>query len=143
MQNNSPGFQSFARNPFNSAEDVSVPPVKWNQFGGSIGGALIKNKLFYFGDAQLTRRRTGSSVKTSVPTAAARTGDFSGYLQPIENAPMVQTTEGNTVPLQRNMIFDPRTGDPNTGVGRQVFQTNGILNAIPASPSSARRRWRS
>ncbi len=133
LQNNSPGFQSFARNPFNSAEDVSVPPVKWNQFGGSIGGALIKNKLFYFGDAQLTRRRTGSSVKTSVPTAAARTGDFSGYLQPIENAPMVQTTEGNTVPLQRNMIFDPRTGDPNTGVGRQVFQTNGILNAIPAS----------
>src|SRR5207302_563125 len=80
LRNNSPGFQDYARNPFNSAENSQVPPVKWNQFGGSIGGHLIKNKLFFFGDAQLTRRRTGSSVKTSVPTAAARLGDLSGYL---------------------------------------------------------------
>ncbi len=87
LQNNSPGFQSFARNPFNSAENTQVPPVKWNQFGGSVGAPIIKNKLFIFGDAQLTRRRTGSSVLTSVPTAAARGGDFSGYLQPIAGAP--------------------------------------------------------
>ncbi len=35
--------------------------------------------------------------------------------------------------LQRNMIFDPTTGDPTTGVGRQVFSTGGIVNEIPAS----------
>jgi len=29
MRNNSPGFQSYARNPFNSAENNTVPPVKW------------------------------------------------------------------------------------------------------------------
>jgi hypothetical protein len=133
LQNNSPGFQSFARNPFNSAENTTVPPVKWNQFGGSIGGALVKNKIFYFGDAQLTRRRTGSSVLTSVPSALARTGDLSEYLQPIAGAPPVQTTSGQTVPLQRNMIFDPLTGDPNTGVGRQVFADGGIINKIPVS----------
>ena len=133
LQNNSPGFQSFARNPFNSAENTTVPAVKWNQFGGSIGAPIIKNKLFVFGDAQLTRRRTGSSVLTSVPTALARTGNFSEYLQPIPGAPMVQTTEGATVPLQRNMIFDPTTGDPVTGVGRQVFSSGGIVNAIPVS----------
>ncbi len=137
LQNNSPGFQTFARNPFNSAENTTVPPVKWNQFGGSIGGAIVKNKLFFFGDAQLTRRRTGSSVLTSVPTLKARSGDFSDYLQPIPNAPMVQTTQGNMVPLQRNMIFDPTTGDPATGVGRQVFQSNGILNALPQSRMSS------
>ena len=133
LQNNSPGFQSFARNPFNSAENTYVPPVKWNQFGGAIGAPIIKNKLFVFGDAQLTRRRTGSSVKTSVLTAAARAGNFNEYLQPIAGAPNVQTTEGATVPLQRNMIFDPTTGDPNTGVGRQVFSSGGIVNAIPQS----------
>ena len=109
MRNNSPGFQDFARNPFNSAENDQVPPVVWNQFGGSIGGRIIKNKLFFFGDAQLTRRRTGSSVKTSVPTALARTGDLSEYL----NA-------GN------NQIYDPLTGDPVTGVGRQPFANNVI-----------------
>ena len=111
LRNNSPGFQSFARNPF-SENSGTVPPVKWNQFGGSIGGALVKNKLFYFGDAQLTRRRTGSSVKTSVPTALARTGDLSEYIE-----------------AGRNMIYDPSTGDPTTGLGRTVFAGNHIPTA--------------
>ncbi len=113
LRNNSPGFQTYARNPFNSAENKIVPPVKWNQFGGSIGGAIVKDKLFYFGDAQLTRRRTGSSVLTSVPTVLARTGDFSEY---------VQTSGGS----QRNLIYNPFTGDPKTGVGRQQFAGNKI-----------------
>lgn len=113
LRNNSPGFQTYARNPFNSAENKTVPPVKWNQFGGSIGGAAIKDRLFLFGDAQLTRRRTGSSVLTSVPTLLARTGDFSEY---------VQTSGGN----QRNLIYNPFTGDPKTGLGRQVFAGNKI-----------------
>ncbi len=112
LRNNSPGFQDFARNPFNSSENVRVPPTVWNQFGGSIGGAIIKNKLFYFGDAQLTRRRDGSSVKTSVPTLAARNGDLSGYLN------------GG-----QNQIYDPLTGDPTTGIGRTAF----VNNIIPAS----------
>ncbi|MGX9080625.1 hypothetical protein ACWTQY_32765, partial [Klebsiella pneumoniae] len=84
--------------------------MKWNQFGGAIGGALIKNKLFYFGDAQLTRRRTGSSVLTSVPTLAARGGDFSAYV-----------LGGN-----QNLIYDPATGDPKTGAGRTQFPGNVI-----------------
>ncbi len=109
---NTPGFQDFARNPFNSSENLSVPATKWNQFGGSIGGAILKNKLFFFADAQLTRRRDGSSVKTSVPTAAARTGDLSAYLN------------GG-----QNQIYDPATGDPVTGLGRTPF----VNNIIPTS----------
>jgi len=35
------------------------------------------------------------------------------------------------------MIFDPTTGDPRTGAGRQAFQTNGILNAIPTNRLSS------
>ena len=133
LRNNSRGFQDYARNPFNSAENNGVPPVRRNQFGGSFGGAIIKNKLFYFGDASLLRQRLGSSAKTSVLTAAARNGNFNEYLRPIAGASLVQTTEGNMVPLQQNMIFDPTTGDPKTGLGRKAFQTNGILNAIPTS----------
>jgi hypothetical protein len=130
LQNNSPGFSTIARNPFNNDQLVhGVPPFKWNQFGGSIGGRIIKNKLFYFGDAQLTRRRFGSSVTTSVPTALARTGNFSEYLLPISGAPTVTDTTGRSISLQQNMIFDPLTGDPNTGVGRQAFPNN----TIPAS----------
>jgi hypothetical protein len=126
LQNNSPGFGTFARNPFNDAELNGVPPLKWNQFGGSIGGPIVKNKLFFFGDAQLTRRRTGSSVKTSVPTALARQGNFSEYLRAQEGAPLVMDTNGNQVRLQQNMIFDPATGDSATGVGRRAFPNNTI-----------------
>jgi hypothetical protein len=112
LRNNSPGFQDFARNPFNSAENTVVPPTKWNQFGGSVGGHLIKNKLFFFGDAQLTRRRDGSSVKTSVPTLLARSGNLSEYING-----------------SNNIIYDPNTGDPVTGLGRTQFANN----TIPAS----------
>ncbi len=111
LRDNTPGFTTFARNPFGGEDraDGGVPPVKWNQFGGSIGGAAIKNKLFFFGDAQLTRRRTGSSVKTTVPSLAARGGDLSAYL-----------TGG------RNAIYDPTSGNLSTGVGRTQFAGNSI-----------------
>ncbi len=119
LRNNSPGFADFARDPFNHAEDRVVPPVVWNQFGGSVGGSLIKNKLFYFGDAQITRRRTGSSVNTSVPTAEARNGDLSAYL-----------LGGN------NVIYNPATGNPATGAGRTAFSGNKIPTSL-ISPQAA------
>jgi outer membrane receptor protein involved in Fe transport len=123
---NTPGFQSFARNPFNNAENEEVPPVKWNQFGGSIGFPIVRNKLFFFGDAQITRRRTGSSVQTAVPLPEVLQGDFSRYLEPLDTTTQVRDTAGNMVPLQRGMIFDPTTGDAQTGVGRQAFAGNRI-----------------
>ena len=109
IRDNTPGFRTYARNPFNSAENTTVPPVKRNQFGGSIGGPIKKDKLFYFADAQLLRQRFGSSALTSVPTAAARNGDFSAYLRPGEN-----------------QIFDPTTGNLSTGQGRTAFPNNTI-----------------
>lgn len=126
IQNNTPGFTTFARNPFNAAEDSEIPPLKSNIFGGSLGGRVIRDHLFFFGDYQGTRRRRGSSVLTTVPTAKARAGDFSEFLEP-----------------GRNTIFDPLTGDPQTGVGRTPFAGNalptsrispqalGLLKSIP------------
>lgn len=115
IRNNSPGFQTSARNPFNSAENNGTPSLVQNQFGGSVGGALVKNKLFWFGDAQLSRRRTGSSVKTSVPTAQARTGNLNEYV----------------LAAGTNQFFDPLTGNQQTGLGRTQFPGNMIpLNRI-------------
>lgn len=109
IQNNTPGFTTFARNPFNAAENDEVPPLKSNIFGGSLGGRILRDRLFFFGDYQGTRRRRGSSVLTTVPTAAARGGDFSEFVEP-----------------GRNTIFDPLTGDRQTGVGRTPFTGNRI-----------------
>ncbi len=108
FRNNTPGFADFGRDPF--AEPNGAPTLKWNQFGGSIGGRIIKDKLFYFGDAELLRERFGGAVLTTVPTAAARGGDFSQYL----------------AASSQNAIYDPSTGDPNTGIGRTQFVNNTI-----------------
>ena len=107
LRTNSSGFSDFGRDPF--TEPNGAPAVHWNQFGGSVSGPLIKNKIFWFGDAQLTRQRTGSTVLTTVPTLLARTGDLSQYV------------EGT-----RNVIYDPTTGDPATGQGRTAFSGNKI-----------------
>ena len=102
--------ETSARNPFsqssrNPLTGKFIPDTLWDQFGGSLGGPIRKNKNFIFGDYQGTRRKNGGSVLTTVPTALARSGDFSEY------------------PSQ---IFDPQTGDPITGVGRTPFAGNRI-----------------
>jgi hypothetical protein len=122
LRTNSSGFSDFARNPF--SEPDGAPAVHWNQFGGSVGGPLVKNKVFWFGDAQLTRRRTGSSVLTTVPTVRARSGDLSEYVEGSGTA-------------ARNVVYDPATGDQNTGVGRTAFPGN-VIPANRLSPQALR-----
>ncbi len=109
-----------ARNPFNQLPGTPLPSAKWNQFGGSVGGAIIKNKLFYFGDYQGTRQASGVTNNISIPTSTvlstctATTGncDLSQYLGKVSG--------GN------GQIYDPNTGDPNTGLGRTAFAGNLI-----------------
>src|SRR5205807_2641809 len=81
-----------ARNPFTQPPDKPLPPIKWNQFGGSLGGRLVKNRLFFFGDYQGTRRTDGTSALSSVPTSlvhgtcldvASPICDLSEYPKPI------------------------------------------------------------
>ena len=102
-----------ARNSF--SEPTGPPPLRWNQFGGSLGGPVAKNKLFVFGDYQGTRRRTGASLLTTVPTQAMRNGDFSAFGVP---------------------IFDPATGDANGG-GRTPFPGN----IIPSNRITTQARY--
>lgn len=122
LQINTPGFQDFGRNPFNQNSQLSpgayTPTTRVNQFGGSLGGRIIKDKLFYFGDAQLTRKSVGGSLLTSVPTAQDRTGNFSDWL-----AAGSQYT-----------IYDPLTGNAD-GTGRTPFPGN-IIPAGRLSPQA-------
>ena len=71
-----------ARDPFAQAQPIygangrMIPVTIWNQFGASIGGPIKKNKIFYFGDYQGTRRITGGSKTVWVPTADERAGNL-------------------------------------------------------------------
>ncbi len=58
----------------------TVPEYRQNQFGGTIGGPIIKNHLFFFGDVEANRIVFGSTATYSVPTPLMRTGNFSELL---------------------------------------------------------------
>ena len=51
-------------------------PLRYNDFGGTVGGPIFKNKTFFFFDYEGTRVRSFASSSAGVPTAAMRAGDF-------------------------------------------------------------------
>ena len=59
---------------------IAKPALSRNQFGGVIGGPIVKNKIFYFGGYEGLRLTQGEVSPSVVPTAAEKTGDFSSFL---------------------------------------------------------------
>jgi hypothetical protein len=60
--------------------------LRRNQFGGTLGGPILRDRLFFFGAYQKTRsRQTPSDIKAWVPTAAMLAGDFTAYASPACN----------------------------------------------------------
>jgi Carboxypeptidase regulatory-like domain/TonB dependent receptor len=119
----------------NRAGVEKKPDGSRNIDGGSIGGPIKKNRLFFFTNWEGTFERVDSSLLSSVPTADFRTGDFSRMLgaQILDASGrgiLVPTTEGGSVLLREGMIFDPFSGNLD-GTGRSVFSSAGQLNVIP------------
>lgn len=76
---------NFLRNDALDAREFfarSRPPLRQNQFGGTLGGPLRRNRAFFFGYFEGLESRTGTTQNVVVPTAAERTGDFSASSQP-------------------------------------------------------------
>ena len=90
----------------------TVPHAVHNQYGGSVGGRIIRDKLFFFADFQGSRDLVGQLATPTIPTMPMRAGDFSA-------AP---TT-----------IYDPQTGNTATGAGRTPFP-NQMIPASRISP---------
>src|SRR5437762_8667000 len=77
---------------------------RYNQFGATVGGPVVRDRLFYFLSYEGTRDRQQLSRTVSVPTAAMRRGDLSA---------------------SPTLIYDPLTGAAN-GTGRTAFPGNII-----------------
>lgn len=91
------------------------PKYIFNQPGGTLGGPIVRNKLFFFGAYELSTRREFANNNGTLPTAAMRTGNLSEALS------LYGATQG--------IIYDPRTGNTATGADRTPFAGN----IIPAS----------
>ena len=121
-----------ARNPFtqkvvDKITGLAVPPTLRNQFGGSLGGPIIKDKFFIFGDYQGVRSRIGGTQLLSVPTAAARTGNFSAYILQANANCSLPASPTNDV---TGCIYDPNLTVLNSvGVVQSVVPFAG--NIIP------------
>ncbi len=61
-----------------AAKLIAKPPYKRNEYGGSVGGPIKKNKLFYFGSFEGLRLVQYTLTQESMPTAAMKTGNFAG-----------------------------------------------------------------
>ena len=103
--------QNFTARNYFSRPGTTINRNNQNQFGGTFGGPIKKDKLFFFGDYERTTQRgkAGPDIRT-LPTAQMAAGDFS-------NLP------GNPI------IYDPATGDAH-GNGKQQISCNGVLNVI-------------
>src|SRR6266403_1845521 len=73
-------FEFVRNNVFNAnvwGSTLATPPLHRNQFGGTIGGPIKKDKTFFFFTYSGLRQITSNFLSTTVPTALERTGDFS------------------------------------------------------------------
>jgi hypothetical protein len=82
-----------ARNYFNPATDAKRP-FRRNQYGGTIGGPILRDKAFFFFSFDATSVRQAQSATGKVPETKFRTGDFSSMLP----TPLMDPTTGNPFP---------------------------------------------
>jgi hypothetical protein len=109
-----------ARNPFTQPTRDALPDTTRNQFGGSVGGPILQNRLFFFSDYEGTRSKEGGSRLLTVPTEAARRGDLSAYSATIYD-PATGATPAERAAFAGNVI----------PTGRLSAQAQALLALIP------------
>src|SRR3984957_15118548 len=109
----------FLRNDAMDSSDYfthSVQPLKQNQFGGTFGGPIVKDKTFFFGYYEGFRNRQGETVPATVPSSLERQGNFGELCAPpatfdssgrCSNAQEQLTYFGTPVPFNQMTIFTP------------------------------------
>ena len=103
----------------------SNTPFRRNQFGGSFGGPVKRNKLFFFGNYQSTLFRTSSAGFTTAPTPKMLQGDFSELYDPSQG----KDAAGNTY----GQIYDPFS---------RVIRNGAVVSADPFPGNIIpRSRW--
>ncbi len=109
----------FTQYPGSNANGPAVPSARWQQFGGSVGGPIIKNKLFFFGDFQGTRQVVGTTNQLTVPTAQASSSCIAALGNAAANCDLSQY-------LSIGQAYNPASSPALDGSGRTPFVNNQI-----------------
>jgi hypothetical protein len=114
LRNNDLNANSF----FSNRSGAPIAPLKINQFGGSIGGPIVKNKAFFFGLLEKDTSIQGGFSLFTVPTAAERAGDFSQDINATG---------------QLRSIYNPFSAPQTPNAAGQYLRTPFTGNVIPQS----------
>jgi len=125
-----------ARNFFDGDK---IPPFKRNQFGGAIGGPILKNRTFFFADYEGIRQSKGITSFTTVPSQAARNGQLCSI--PLGDPSNPCTPNAVTVDSNAQAYFTfwhlpngPLLGNGDIGVftfpGQQAVSENFVTTRI-------------
>jgi hypothetical protein len=118
--------------------------LRQNQFGAAIGGPIIKDKIFYFGDYEGFRRVQGTVLTGGVPTAAERNSGYTDLsdLITLQNGPVRTDAVGRKIPY--GTVVDPATtravtaGSLDPVSGRLATQTGSVRDPFgscgPSTP---------
>jgi hypothetical protein len=146
-----------ARDPFTQTglsptnpTGLNVPSGNWNQFGGTLGGPIKKNKVFIFGDYQGQRSHIGGSTDDRIFTAAEKTGNLSDlgvpiydpYLSTNNHQTLVLNSQGQPIPLPpADRTQFPNNTIPTSRLSPQaeallaLFPDGTVNSAAPLNPN--------
>jgi hypothetical protein len=135
-----------ARNAF---DEFGRQPYKQNQFGGTLGGPIIKNRTFFFGDYEGLRIRQATPFLELIPTQQMIGGNFSSFL---DTSSLTGVDDCNGKPTYAGEIFNTRLtqalassptglcGVPIGGYGSNGLPTNifptGLIDPLAARLSA-------
>jgi hypothetical protein len=127
-----------ANNFFNNRAGRGKPQFRQDQFGGTVGGPVFKDRTFFFTSYQGHREEQGQTFLSTVPSLAMRSGNFSELSRVIFDPQTGQPFPGNVIPSDRidsvaRNILTQLYPEPNTAGSRQANgQTidNYLINPI-------------
>ena len=113
-------------------------PYHQNQFGGTIGGPILKNKLFFFGNYEGYRQNQSSFVSAYTPTQAMFGGDFSALSTPIYDPTTYNPTTGLRTQFPGNIIPGNRINSTTKGLLAYYLPGSGIgtTNNVSGNPAT-------
>lgn len=115
-----------SRNYFQTTGKKAVE--RWNEFGGSIGGPILKDKLFFYFTYQRNPVHSGGFYTTTVPTAAMRNGDFS---DPSFHATIYDQNSCSPAPCART----PLNGGSNVLLSTQIDPVAAKIMSFMPQPT--------